>query len=77
MDSTLLKKGLKRIAGFMILAFTGPVIIHQAFQNEGHPLYYPVLVVGLILTAISIIMGFWGIRTLTNGLLGPRSSKKK
>lgn len=77
MDTTLLKKGLKRMASFMILAFTGPVIIHQAFQNEGHPLYYPVLIVGLIVTAISIIMGFWGIRTITNGLLGPRNAKKK
>ncbi|MDG1270925.1 MAG: DUF6095 family protein [Flavobacteriaceae bacterium] len=76
MNTALLSKGLKRVAGFIVLAFTGPVVIYQAFQNEGHPFYYPVLILGLILCGLSIGLGFWGIRTLTAGLLGPRPKKK-
>jgi hypothetical protein len=76
MNTEMLRKGLKRMAGFIALAFTGPVFVYQAFQNQGHSFYYPVLILGLLLCGLSIGLGFWGIRTLTSGLLGPRPRKK-
>ncbi|MGB0255705.1 MAG: DUF6095 family protein [Flavobacteriaceae bacterium] len=76
MNTEMLRKGLKRMAGFIVLAFTGPVFVYQAFQNQGHSFYYPVLILGLLLCGLSIGLGFWGIRTLTSGLLGPRPRKK-
>ncbi|MGC6422480.1 MAG: DUF6095 family protein [Flavobacteriaceae bacterium] len=76
MDLLELRKGLRRMAIFISMAFIGPVIIYQAFQNEGHPFYIPVLVVGLLLCILAIGFGFWGIRSLTHGLLGPKKPKK-
>ena len=76
MNTEMLRKGLKRMAGFIVLAFTGPVFVYQALQNQGHSFYYPVLILGLLLCGLSIGLGFWGIRTLTSGLLGPRPRKK-
>ena len=76
MNTEMLRKGLKRMAGFIVLVFTGPVFVYQAFQNQGHSFYYPVLILGLLLCGLAIGLGFWGIRTLTSGLLGPRPRKK-
>lgn len=76
MDLRELRNGLRRIALFITLAFTGPVVIYQAFINEGHPFYLPVLVLGLLLCLGAIGYGFWGIGSLTNGLLGPKKQKK-
>ncbi|CAI8263136.1 MAG: hypothetical protein CBC80_006525 [Flavobacteriaceae bacterium TMED120] len=75
MDTQLLRKGLKRMAWFIVLAFTGPVFLYQAFQNQGHPFYFPVLILGLLLCGLSLGFGFSGIRTLTAALLGPRPKK--
>ena len=48
MDKIALQKGLQRVFYGILAAFIGPVVIMQAFQNEGHPLYWPVLLVGLL-----------------------------
>lgn len=72
MDKRLLQKGLKRIALGILSAFTGPVIIMQAFQNEGHPFYWPVLIIGLIISGTAIGLGFTGIMNLVNALLGKK-----
>lgn len=72
MDKIALQQGLQRVFYGIVLAFMGPFVIMQAFQNEGHPWYWPVLIVGLLLSAGSIGMGFWGIRTLTAAFLGKK-----
>ena len=48
MDKIALQKGLQRVFYGILAAFIGPVVIMQAFQNEGHPWYWPVLFVGLL-----------------------------
>ena len=48
------------------------LVIVQAFQNEGHPWYWPVLLIGLVLFCCAIGFGFWGILTLVNALLGKK-----
>lgn len=72
MDKIALQQGLKRISYAFLAAFIGPVSIMQAFKNEGHPLYWPVLIVGIILCGITIGYGFWGIRTLASAFLGKK-----
>ena len=76
MDLIELRKGLRRMCLFITLAFVGPVVIYQAFKNEGHPFYLPVLILGLLLCLLALGYGFKGIRSLTNGLLGPKKQKK-
>ncbi|MGC6480417.1 MAG: DUF6095 family protein [Flavobacteriaceae bacterium] len=72
MNKQLLQKGLQRIAFAILAAFTGPVVLMQAFQNEDHPWFWPVFGVGALLALLAIGLGFWGIRLLLNGLLGPK-----
>jgi len=72
MNSLLLRKGLKRMSYFLILCFVGPFVVHQAFQNKTHPVYLPVLLVGIVLLALAFYYGFTGIRTLIDALLGKK-----
>jgi hypothetical protein len=74
MNTEDLHKGLKRMSIFIVLCFIGPVVLHQAFKNEGHPYFWPVCIIGGIICIASIFYGFWGIKTLLNGLLGNRKN---
>lgn len=67
-NKTLLIKGIKRIAYTILLMFTAPAVIYQAFKNEGHPFYWPVLIVGLLLAIGAISLGFYSIKTIMDAL---------
>ena len=71
-DKDKLIQGLKRLAYTVLLMFSGPVVLYQAFKNQEHPWYIPVLIFGILLAAGAIVMGFWGIRTLVNALFSRR-----
>lgn len=53
--------------------FTAPVILSQAFKNQGHPFYWPVLIIGGILALAAIAMGFYGIKVIMDALFGKKS----
>lgn len=72
MDKIALQQGLKRVMYAIVLAFLGPFVIMQAFKNDGHPWYWPVLIIGLILSTGSIGLGFLGIGKLTSAFLGKK-----
>ena len=57
-----LAKGIKFLAISLALIFAGPSIIYSAFQNQEHPFYVPVLVVGIIIAIGAMIMIFLGIK---------------
>ncbi len=71
-DKVLLVKGLKRLAITVMLMFTGPVVLYQAFKNQDHPFYIPVLVIGALIALGAIVMGFLGIKTLVDALFGKK-----
>lgn len=50
------------------LMFTAPVVLYQAFKNQDHPWFLPVVILGGILAIAAVGMGFYGIRTLMNAL---------
>ena len=72
MNKIQLQKGLKLMSYFLVLCFVGPFMVHQAFQNKSHPIYYLVLTIGLLLLGLAFYFGFKGIRTLVNALLGEK-----
>lgn len=74
-NKALLLKGLKFLAYTVGLMFTAPVVIYQAFKNEGHPLYWPVLITGLILAIGAISLGFYGIKLLMDALFNKGENK--
>jgi len=71
-DRTLLIKGVRRLAYTVILMFTAPFVLYEAFKNQGHPFYIPVLVLGIILAIAAVGMGFYGIKTLVDAFFGKR-----
>ena len=71
-DKALLVKGIKYLAITALTMFLAPVVIYQAFKNEEHQWYIPVLVIGLILALVAIILGFYGIKLLVDSLFGKK-----
>ncbi len=75
-NKDLLIKGLKFLAYTVALMFTAPVVLYQAFKNQDHPWFLPVLIVGGILAFSAIAMGFYSIKTVVDALFGKPSPKK-
>lgn len=73
-NKEMMLNGIKKLAITILLMFLAPIVIWQAFKNEEHPFYWPVLIIGLILAFFAIFMGFRGIQTIVNALFG---GKKK
>lgn len=65
--------GFKKLAITLVLMFTGPVILYQAFSNIGHQWYYIVLTIGLILCILSLITLFSGIKSIINHIFDKES----
>ncbi len=75
-DKDLLIKGLKFIAYTITLMFAAPIVLYQAFKNEGHPFFWPVLIVGFILAILAIGMGFYSIKVIMDSLFSKGSKQK-
>ncbi|MEE9363312.1 MAG: DUF6095 family protein [Cellulophaga sp.] len=73
MNTDLLSKGLKFITYTIGLLFLAPFTIYQAFKNEEHPLYIPVLIVGLLLAIAAIGFGFYSVKVFVDGIFGKKS----
>jgi len=76
-DKDLLIKGLKRIGYTILLMFGAPIVLYQAFKNEGHPFYWPVLIIGFLLAILAIGMGFYSIKTIMEALFSKVLPKTK
>ncbi|NER09058.1 hypothetical protein SAMN06265375_1011459 [Muriicola jejuensis] len=75
-NKELLIKGVKFLAYTVALMFTAPVVLYQAFKNQDHPWFIPVLVIGGILALGAIGMGFYSIKTVVDALFGKSTSRK-
>ena len=76
MNKEKISNGFKKVFWGILFCFMGPVIVSQAFKNEGHPMYWPVLIVGLILLTLAIVFGFKGLSSLADGLLDDNKKKQ-
>ena len=68
-----LRKGFIQVFTGISLCFTAPVIVSQAFNNQDHPFFLIVLIVGAILLVLAIYFGYRGIVNILNGTLGPKN----
>ncbi len=71
-DKELLGKGVQRMAIALIFMFISPVIIHSAFKNQDHPLYVPILILGIIGAGFAIFMAFRGLKTIMDSMFGKK-----
>jgi hypothetical protein len=67
-DKRILMKGIRYLSGALPLFFLGPVVIHSSFKNQEHPMFIPVLGLGIITCIIGIFLVFLGIRTIMKSL---------
>ncbi|WP_190809038.1 DUF6095 family protein [Flagellimonas sp. S3867] len=72
-DKELLVKGLKFVGYTVALMFLAPFVLYQAFKNQEHAAYIPVLIVGLILAIVAIAMGFYTIKIFMDSLFGKKN----
>ncbi len=63
-----LAKGVKFMAGAIPLIFIGPSVIFSAFNNQDKPLYWPILIGGILLSSAAGYFIFKGIRTIVKAL---------
>ncbi len=75
-NKELLIRGLKYLAYTVALMFTAPVVLYQAFKNQDHPWFIPVLVIGGILALGAIGMGFFSIKTVVDAFFGKPTPNK-
>jgi formate hydrogenlyase subunit 3/multisubunit Na+/H+ antiporter MnhD subunit len=55
--------------------FLAPIVLFQAFKNQDHAFYIPVLIVGFLLALIAIGLGFYSIRIFIDALFGKKTRK--
>jgi len=67
-DKQLLVKGVRYLAFALPLMFLGPSVIHSSFKNQEHPLYIPILGLGIIFCMLSVFLMFKGIQTIMKSL---------
>ncbi|MEH6406903.1 MAG: DUF6095 family protein [Leeuwenhoekiella sp.] len=65
-----LAKGVQTLAMSLLFMFLGPGILYQAFKNQEHPLYIPVLILGIIAAGMAIFLGFKGINRIMRSMFG-------
>ncbi|WP_300440767.1 DUF6095 family protein [Christiangramia sp.] len=67
-NKKILSTGIKYLAGALPLVLIGPSILFTAFNNQDHPLYIAVLILGIIATFAAIFLMFKGIMTVVKAL---------
>jgi uncharacterized membrane protein HdeD (DUF308 family) len=48
--------------------FTAPIVLYQAFKNETHSFYWPILIIGALLGIAAISLGFYSIKVIMDAL---------
>ena len=76
-DKDMLIKGLKYLGYTVFTMFLAPVVLFQAFKNQDHPFYVPVLVLGILLAIIAIGLGFYSIKVFLDALFGKKAKNNE
>jgi drug/metabolite transporter (DMT)-like permease len=71
-DKKMLVKGVKFLFYTIILMFTAPVVLFQAFKNQEHPWFWPVLILGLFLAIAAVSLGFYSIKLFVDALFNKK-----
>lgn len=63
-------KSIKHFGLTVILMFLGPIVLYQAFKNEGHPMYWPVLITGILIAIAAVAMLYYSLRLMMKAIFG-------
>ncbi len=67
-NKKILLKGIRYLSGALPTLFIGPIIINSAFNNQNHPLYHFVLVLGILTCLFAMFLIFKGISTILKSM---------
>ncbi|MBI6116428.1 DUF6095 family protein [Salegentibacter maritimus] len=67
-DKKILGKGIKYLAFALPLILIGPSVLFTAFNNQEHPYYIPVLILGIIALIAAMLLLFKGIMTIVKAV---------
>ncbi len=73
-DKDLLVKGLKYVAYTIAIMFIAPVVLYEAFKNQGHPWFWPVLITGGLLAIAAIALGFYSMKVIMDAFFGTKKN---
>lgn len=65
-------KGIKSFLYTIGAMFLAPTILFQAFKNQENVLFWPVLIVGLVLAFLAIYLGFRSVKIVMNAVFGKK-----
>jgi len=71
-DKELLIKGVKSFAYTALVMFIAPILLYQAFKNTDKPLFIPVLILGILMAALAIYLGFRSINIVMDSVFGKK-----
>ncbi|WP_010517977.1 DUF6095 family protein [Croceivirga radicis] len=72
-DKDVLVKGIKSFLKTVFLMFLAPFVLYQAFKNTENVLYYPVLIIGIVLAIAAIYMGFRSVQLVMDAVFGKKT----
>lgn len=67
-DRKVMKRGVTFMMAALPLLFLGPIILHSSFKNQSHPLFFPVLGLGLLVCFTGMFFIFKGLKNIMNAL---------
>lgn len=73
-NKLILVKGLKKMGLSLICMFLGPTLIYIAFSNQEKALYFPLLILSLLICGLAVYLAFIGLRTIMDSMFQQSSS---
>ena len=67
-NKSILYKGLNIMGLCLICMFVGPTLLYIAFGNHEKSTFYPILILGGIISVLAIYFGFKGIMTIMDSM---------
>ncbi len=55
--------------------FAAPILLYQAFKNQDNILFWPVLIIGLLLSALAIYLGFRSVNIVIEAVFGKKTQE--
>ena len=52
----------------LVTLFIGPVLLHIGLANDEKSLYIPLLITGVLISMVSIYLGFKGVRIILDSI---------
>lgn len=71
-DKELLAKAIKSFLITALVMFIAPTILYQAFKNQDNILFWPVLVLGILLAIYAIYLGFKSVNLVMEAVFGKK-----